>query len=88
MPTPAATKLKVTRPYLLDVTFEDGIRRLIDMEEYLQGEMFEPLRDYDLFSQAAIDTVWHTVVWPNGADLAPEFLYEERPAKARKRSVG
>ena len=85
MPTPAATKVKAARPYLLDVTFEDGERRLIDMEDFLQGEMFEPLRDFALFSQASIDDTWHTVVWPNGADLAPEFLYEERPAKARKK---
>lgn len=84
MPTPAATKVTVSRPYLLDVSFEDGEQRRIDMEEFLQGEMFEPLRDFDLFSQASIDDVWHTVVWPNGADLAPEFIYEERPAKARK----
>jgi hypothetical protein len=85
MPTPAATKVKVSRPYLLNISFEDGEQRLIDMEDYLHGEMFEPLRDFDLFSQASIDEVWHTVVWPNGADLAPEFLYEKRPAKARKK---
>ena len=85
MPTPAATKVKVSRPYLLDVTFEDGERRQIDMEEHLHGEMFEPLKDFDLFAQAKIDKTWHTVVWPNGADLAPEFIYEKRPAKARKK---
>lgn len=85
MPTPAATEVRVSRPYLLDVSFEDGEHRLIDMEDYLNGEMFEPLRDFELFSQASIDDVWHTVVWPNGADLAPEFIYEKRPVKARKK---
>jgi hypothetical protein len=85
MPTPAATRVKVSRPYLLGITFEDGERRQIDMEEHLHGEMLEPLKDFTLFAQAKIDKTWHTVVWPNGADLAPEFIYEKRPAKARKK---
>ena len=76
MDIPVVTKVRVLRPYVLDVTFEDGACRRVDVEELLQGEVFEPLRDPALFAQATIDPVWHTVVWPNGADLAPEFLYE------------
>jgi hypothetical protein len=37
--------------------------------------VFEPLKDLTLFSQAKLDKELATVVWPNGADLAPEFLY-------------
>ncbi len=39
------------------------------------GELFEPLREPSLFAEASVDEVLGTVVWPNGADLSPEFLY-------------
>jgi hypothetical protein len=38
--------------------------------------MFEPLKDNALFAQATIHPELETVTWPNGADLAPEFLYQ------------
>jgi hypothetical protein len=65
----------VPRPYLLDVTFDDGTRRQVDLEPELWGEVFAPLRDPVLFCQVEVDPEIGTVVWPNGADLAPEFLY-------------
>jgi len=63
-------------PYTIDVTFDDGVVRRIDLEPELDGEVFEPLRDPQLFAQVVVDREAGTVVWPNGADLAPEFLYE------------
>ena len=66
--------VRVTKPFVLDVTFADGTRRQVDVEPLLCGEMFEPLRDTVLFSQAAVDPQLGTVVWPNGADLSPEYL--------------
>ena len=47
----------------------------IDLEPELWGEVFEPLRDPAVFRQFTIDPGFHTLVWPNGADLAPEFLH-------------
>ncbi len=79
------TKVKVLRPYVLEVTFADGARRQVDVEPLLFGEVFEALRDASLFSQATVDPVLGTVVWPNGADLSPEFLREgtgETPPQA------
>ncbi len=67
--------VKVIAPYVLEVTFEDGTCRQVDVEPLLYGEMFEPLRDFARFAEAAVDPVLGTVVWPNGADLSPEFLY-------------
>jgi hypothetical protein len=39
--------------------------------------MFEPLKDKKLFDQATVDAELETVTWPNGADIAPEFLYQQ-----------
>ena len=52
------------------LSFNDGSRKAADVE---------PLRDADFFAQATLDTVCGTVVWPNGADFAPEALYELKP---------
>lgn len=64
------------RDYLLDITFDDGTRKTVDVEPLLKGEMFESLRDPDQFTKLTIDPISKTIVWPNGADLAPEALYE------------
>ena len=73
--------VRVLRPYLLEVTFDDGVRRQVDMEPLLWGEVFQPLRDPAYFAKVAVDADSGTIAWPNGADLAPEFLYygEEGP---------
>ena len=75
---------RVLRPYVLEVTFDDGVVREVDLEPVLWGEVFEPLRDPDYFAQVTVDPDLGTVVWPNGADLAPEFLYygDENPYAA------
>jgi|FLYL01.1.fsa_nt_gi hypothetical protein len=64
----------VVRPYVLEVEFQDGVKRRINIEPALRGEMFEPLRDPELFRQVTVDRELGTVVWPNGADLSPEYL--------------
>lgn len=69
------TRVKVLRPYALEVKFSDGVIREVDLKEELYGEVFEPLKDPALFSQATVDEELGTVVWPNGADFSPEFLY-------------
>lgn len=68
-------KAKVIRPYAIELTFSDGRRRKVGLEGELYGEVFEPLRDPDFFAKASADAELGTVVWPNGADFSPEFLY-------------
>ena len=67
--------VRVVRPYVIDVTFRDGTQRRHDLESDLWGPVFEPLRDPAFFARVAVDPEHGTVVWPNGADLSPEFLY-------------
>ena len=56
--------------------FRDGTAGEIDLEPALRGEVFEPLRDLAVFIQFTIHPLFHTLVWPNGADFAPEFLHD------------
>jgi hypothetical protein len=56
--------------------FRDGTKGEIDLEPELWGEVFEPLHDVELFRQFSVHQAFKTLVWPNGADFAPEFLHE------------
>jgi hypothetical protein len=76
------TEARVLGGYVLELTFSDGTRREVDLEGELYGEVFEPLRDPAYFAQGVLDPVIGTVVWPNGADFSPEFLYHYH-AKSR-----
>lgn len=62
--------------YRLFVRFNNGVSGEVDLSSELWGEMFEPLRDESLFATARHDEIMETVVWANGADLAPEFLLD------------
>lgn len=72
------TDVRVLSRYIVELTFEDGTVKVIDLEPHLWGEMFQPLLDdYDLFRQVRVDDEAGTIVWPNGADLSPRMLYEQ-----------
>ena len=64
------------RDYWLRAEFSDGVVKEIDLSGELYGEVFEPLRHPEIFRQGAVNPETGTVEWPNGADFAPEFLYE------------
>jgi hypothetical protein len=55
-------------------TFNDNVQGTVDLQSWLEGPIFEPLKDRSCFERFFIDG--GTVVWPNGADIAPETLYE------------
>ena len=56
--------------------FTDGSSREIDLEPYLRGPVFEPIRrDAKVFRQVSVDRRAGTIVWPNGADIDPDVLY-------------
>jgi len=60
----------------LQLSFNDGTRKVVDAGVLLNGPVFEPLRDPTFFAKVELDPVCGTVTWPNGADFAPEALYE------------
>jgi hypothetical protein len=61
--------------YLIELIFNNGVRKIVDFEPYVRrGGVFAALRDMAYFKRFFIDL--HTICWPNGADVAPERLYE------------
>ena len=62
--------------YRVWLRFSDGLTGEIDLEDELWGEVFEPLKEKQEFSKLRADKELDTIVWPNGADFAPEFLYQ------------
>lgn len=69
-------KVVYTSGYKLLVTFENGEEKLVDLKDRLVGPIFEPLKDVNYFKTVYVDKESGTIAWPNGADKAPETLYE------------
>jgi hypothetical protein len=85
---PSVVAAEHVRDYLIRVSFNDGLIKVVDFEAWLRGPVFEPLKSPAYFRRFFLDG--GTVAWPNGADIAPETLYqepgqvEERPAAQRE----
>jgi hypothetical protein len=59
------------------IRFSDGAEGDVDLSHELVGPIFEPLRNVEEFRRFSLHPELRTLVWPNGADLAPEFLREK-----------
>lgn len=68
------TSVSYLDAYKLIVKFNNGAEGVVDLEGELYGEIFEPLQDKTLFKKVFVTS--RTIEWPNGADFAPEFLFE------------
>ena len=62
--------------YRIHVSFNDQTAKTVDFRKWLEGPVFEPLKDTGYFRRFFVEG--GTVAWPNGADIAPETLYEAR----------
>jgi hypothetical protein len=61
--------------YKVEVLFNDGRTGIADLSSALKGPAFQQLQDISVFAQLRVDKELDTIVWPNGADFASEFLY-------------
>ena len=81
---PSVTKAKYVRDYFIEVKFNDGRTKVIDFEPWLTGPIFRPLKSKVYFKKFFVDGA--TIAWPNGADIAPETLYEAEAVKPTNES--
>jgi hypothetical protein len=65
---------KYLKLFKVELEFSNGSIGQIDLEKELWGEAFQPLLDQSYFAKFKL--IHGTLTWPNGADFAPEFLYE------------
>jgi hypothetical protein len=73
---PHVVEVRVTGPHSLHLRFDDGLAKTVNLEPFLNGPIFQPVRDPVYFARVFLDRDLGTIVWPNGADFAPETLYE------------
>jgi hypothetical protein len=74
---PKVVEARHVRDFIVHLRFADGTEGDVDLRDELYGEVFAPLNAPALFRQFSVHPEFHTLTWPNGADLAPEFLYEK-----------
>jgi hypothetical protein len=73
---PYVTAVRYISGYVIELTFSDGTKGEVDLSSELYGRLFEPLKDLNEFRKVRVDADLSTIVWPNGADLAPDTLYD------------
>jgi len=71
---PTVIRAEHSGGFRISVTFNDGVENTIDFSEWLEGPIFEPLKEPEYFARFFLDG--GTIAWPNGADIAPETLYQ------------
>ncbi len=73
------TAVKVVGPHSLELAFDNGVRKRVNLRRELYGPVFEPLRDPAYFARVCLDPDSRTITWPNKADFAPDFLCQLEP---------
>jgi hypothetical protein len=73
---PKVIAAQYAHDFTVHIRFADGTEGDVDLSDELYGEVFEPLKNINIFKKLSVHPEFHTLCWPNGADLAPEFLYD------------
>ena len=76
-PCATITDVRVLDGYRIELTFSDGVRGVVDLTNRVvgRGGVFAPLENAEFFRQVVVDSELGTIVWPNGADICPDLLY-------------
>ena len=74
--TPDITEAAVVRHGVLSLRFADGLSGEVEVLDRMRGSVFEQARTPEGFAEVTVDPETGTAVWPGGADLAPDTLYE------------
>ena len=78
-------RAKYIKDHVIEFVFNDGLKSEVDLKNEIEGEIFMPLKDLQYFKTFSLNR-W-TIEWENGADFAPEFLYQlaiEKEKRAHK----
>lgn len=71
---PHVIEARYVAGHTLWLRFDDGVEGEVDLSKELYGEVFESLKEVEYFRKFQVHPELRTIVWPNGADFAPEFL--------------
>lgn len=70
---PRPIEIKVLEDYKLWIKFENGEKKIFDMEKYVNEKFYQRLKNRNYFEKVKV--VDNTIEWENGEDVAPENLY-------------
>lgn len=82
---PSVVRAEYRGRYRIHLAFNDNSEGTVDFQQWLDGPVFEPLKDTKVFRRFFVEG--GTVVWPNGADIAPETLYDAAQATRSNRAL-
>jgi hypothetical protein len=82
---PSVVDAEYRNKFRIRLTLNDGTVETVDFSQWLEGPVFEPLQDTAVFRRFFIEA--GTVSWPNGADIAPETLYEAATREKRSNTL-
>ena len=75
---PRVVSVEVLQGARVRLRFKDGTVGDVDLSHLpSEGPVFERLGDPAYFRRVRVSRTLGTMVWPNGADVAPETLYAE-----------
>ena len=62
--------------YRLEIVFDDGLKKIVELKSVLAGKFYSALLDEKLFAEVQIDPESGVPIWPNGCDFDPTILHD------------